>query len=290
MATQINNTASAVYNYGSTRVIQDSASSNVATTNLITEFAISGYKQSLNSDFRAGENLTYFIHVSNDGTEPLYNVSISDNLGGAGTPLTYVIGSASLNINGTNTPITPITVNPLTFTLPTPLAAGGLATITYIAKVNSALASTITSITNTATIQANEGSSTGDLITVTPSPTITLNLADFADVSILKSVSADSIVIGETFSYTITLSNQGNLDATGVVITDILPTNFVISSITSVTNGVQTTYSASDYTVDASTNTLTLPNTSSALSITVPAATSLGNGTTVITITGSITA
>lgn len=290
MATQINNTASAVYSYGTTRITQDSASSNIATTNLITEFAISGYKQSLNSDFRAGENLTYFIHISNDGTEPLYNVTVSDDLGGAGTPLSYIIGSASLNLNGTNSQITPTTVNPLTFTLPTPLQPGGLATITYIAKVNSALANTTTTITNTATIQANEGSATGNLISVTPSPSITLNLADFADVSILKSVSTDSIIVGETFSYTIILSNQGNLDATGVVITDVLPNNFVISSITSVTNGIQTTYSASDYTIDSSTNTLTLPSTSSALSITVPAASTAGNGTTIITITGSITA
>ena len=290
MATQINNTASAIYNYGTTRVIQDSASSNTAVTNLITDYSISGYKQSLNTDYRAGENITYLIHISNDGTQPLYNVTVSDDLGGAGTPLTYIIGSASLNYNGTNTPITPTTVNPLSFVLPNTLASGDLATITYIAKVNSTLADTITTITNTATIQANEGSPTGNIISVTPSPSITLSLADFADVSIIKTVSSDSIEIGEPFSYTITLSNTGNLDATGVVITDILPDNFEITSITSVTNGVQTTYSADDYTIETSTNTLTLPSTTSALSITVPAATALGSGTTTVTITGSITA
>ena len=290
MATQINNTASAIYNYGTTRVIQDSASSNTAVTNLITDYSISGYKQSLNTDYRAGENITYLIHISNDGTEPLYNVTISDDLGGAGTPLTYITGSASLNLNGTNTTITPTTVNPLSFVLPSPLTAGDLATITYVAKVNSALAETTTTITNTATIQANEGSSSGPIISVTPSPSVTLSLADFADISILKSVSTNSIVVGETFSYIITLSNSGNLDATGVVITDILPDNFVISSITSVTNGVQTQYTASDYTVDSNTNTLTLPSTSSSLSITVPAASATTNGTTTVTITGSITA
>ena len=75
MATQINNTASATYNYGNTRIIQDSASSNTATTNLITEYAISGYKEALNPDYRAGENITFFIHISNDGTQPLYNVT-----------------------------------------------------------------------------------------------------------------------------------------------------------------------------------------------------------------------
>jgi len=288
MATQINNSATATYGYG--RNSRDSASSNVATTNLITEFAISGYKESLNSAFRAGENITYYVHVSNDGTSPLYNVTISDNLGGTQTPLTFVDSSAVLNINGTNSPIIPTSVNPLTFVLPTPLGAGDLATLTYVARVSSSILDSLTEITNTATIQANEGSSTGPVISVTPSPSITLPLEDYANVTMSKTVSTNEITVGETFSYTITLANSGNLDATGVIVTDVLPNNFVISSITSVTNGTLTTFTTSDYTIDPVTNTLTLPNTSSALSIIVPASTITGDGTTIITITGSITA
>lgn len=287
MATQINNSATAVYGYG--RNSRDSASSNVATTNLITEYAISGYKESLNSAFRAGENITYYVHISNDGTSPLYNVTVSDDLGGSGTPLSFVESSAVLNLNGSNQTITPTSVNPLTFVLPSALAAGDLATLTYVARVNSGISDDVTEITNTATIQANEGSSTGSLISVSPSPTVTLELEDYANVTMSKSVSTNEITVGETFSYTITLSNSGNLDATGVIITDILPTNFTISSITSVTNGVLTTFDTGDYTVDPTTNTLTLPNTSSAQTITVPATTSAGDGTTIVTITGSIT-
>ena len=288
MATQINNSASAVYGYG--RNSRDSASSNIATTNLITEYAISGYKQSLNSTFRAGENITYYIHISNDGTSPLYNVTVSDDLGGASSPLSFVDSSAVLNINGTNTPIIPTSVNPLTFVLPSPLSAGDLATLTYVTRVSSSILDTVTEITNTATIQANEGSSTGPIIQVTPSPSVTIPLEDYADISMTKSVSTNEITVGETFSYTITLSNSGNLDATGVIITDVLPTNFVISSITALTNGILTTFGTGDYTIDPTTNTLTLPNTSSALTITVPASTVSGDGTTIITITGSITA
>lgn len=288
MATQINNSATAVYGYG--RDSRDSVSSNIATTNLITEYAISGTKNSLNTAFRAGENITYYITISNDGTSPLYNVTVTDNLGGAPTPLTFVDSSAVLNINGANSQIIPTSVNPLTFVLPIPLNAGDLATITYIARVGSAISETLTEITNIATIQANEGSVTGNLITVSPSPTLTLPLEDYADVSMSKAVSTNEISVGEIFSYTITLTNSGNLDATGVIITDVLPENFVISSITSLTNGVLTTFSSSDYVVDSATNTLTLPDTSSSLSIIVPASTTAGDGTTVITITGSITA
>ena len=85
MATQINNVASAIYGYG--RDSSGSAVSNIATTNLIEDYAISGVKTPLKTEFRPGENVTYQIYVRNDGTLPLYNVTISDDLGGVGTPL-----------------------------------------------------------------------------------------------------------------------------------------------------------------------------------------------------------
>ena len=284
MSTPINNTASITYGYG--RSGSDSAVSNTATTNLIEDYAISAYKISNNQSFRVGENITYQIHISNDGTLGLYNVTVSDNLGGSGNPLIFVEGSATLNINGVNTTITPTSLNPLVFTLPSVLNAGERAIITYIARVNSSLPTTIESITNTATISANEGSSTGSPIVVTPDPFVTLPRAEYAEVLITKNVSANEVVVGDTFSYTLTLSNYGNLDATGVIVTDTLPTGFVISSITSLTNGVQRVFQSTEYSVDSS-NTLTLTS-GSAETITVPAAVNGNSGTTIITITGSI--
>ena len=285
MATQINNVASATYGYG--RDSQASAVSNIATTNLVEEFAIFGTKTPLNLEFRPGENITYQVYVRNDGTLPLYNVTVSDDLGGVGTPLSFVLGTATVNIDGTNTSIIPTSVNPLTFVLPTPLAAGSQATITFVMRVSAGLDSSVESITNTASITANEGSVAGDVISVDPAPTATITLEDFALVTINKSVSADEILPGEVFSYTISLENSGNLNANGVVVTDVLPGGFDINSITAVTNGVQTIYSPGEYSVDPTTNTLTLPVGSGA-EIIVPAATASGSGLTTITITGTI--
>lgn len=285
MATTINNTASATYAYG--RAETASAVSNTATTSLIEQYAISGSKLSNNASFRNGENITYQISVSNIGTLSLYTVTISDDLGGLKTPLSYVDSSATLNVNGVSSFITPTSTSPLTFVLPSPLAAGETATITYVARVSSSLGEDVETIVNTASISANEGSTSGTSISVTPSPSFTLSRGEFANVTISKNVSSSQVTQGETFSYTLTLSNSGSLDATGVVITDTLPTGFEIESVTSRTNGVTTTFSASDYTVESSTNTLTLP-TGSSLSITVPGAVGGVNGTTVITITGSI--
>ena len=280
MAIPINNSASATYAYGN-GTNQDSVTSNTATTNLITEYAMSAVKGSLNTGFRAGQNLTYYVHISNEGTSPLYNVTVSDDLGGSSRPLTYVDSSASLNVNGTISSITPTTVNPLTFVLPNPLSSGDLATITFVTQVSSSLSDTVTEIVNTATVQANEGSASGSVLSISPSPTVTLPIEDYASVAMTKAVSASVVNVNEDFSYTLTLTNSGNTEATDVVVT--------ISSITSETNGVQTTYSSSDYSINSGSNTLTLPSTSSSLSISVPAKTTSGNGTTTITITGSIT-
>lgn len=285
MATTINNTASVTYAYGRSETA--SAVSNTATTSLIEEFSISGSKITNNESFRNGENLTYQITVSNDGTSSLYNVTITDDLGGETNPLTFLDGSGTYNINGITAGIIPTSVRPLTFVLPSPLASGETATIVFVARVSSGLSDSVESITNTATITANESSTTGDSISVSPNPTVTISRGEFADVTLTKGVSSAQVTSGEAFSYTITLSNSGNLDATGLIITDTLPDGFVISSVTSETNGVVTTFSASDYEVDASTNTLTLPS-GSTLSITVPAASGGVSGVTVVTITGAI--
>lgn len=285
MATTINNFASATYGYG--RDGQDSAVSNVATTSLIEDFAISGSKTALKTEYRPGENIAYQVYIVNNGTQPLYNVSVTDDRGGSNTPLSFISGSAFLNLNGTNSQIIPTTSNPLTFTLTTPLDSGDQATITYMMRVNAGLSEDINSITNTAQITANEGVSTGDEIFVDPAPSATITLEDYAYLTILKDVSESEIVPGQTFSYTITLENSGNLEANGVVVTDTLPNGFTISSITSQTNGVTQTFTPSDYTVDIVTNTLTLPS-GSPLSLSVPAANSGVAGVTIITITGSI--
>lgn len=285
MATQINNTASVAYAYGRSGV--DSATSNVATTSLIEDYAISATKQSLNSSFRPGENITYSINVRNDGTEPLYLVTISDDLGGAGQPLSFVEGSGLSVVNGVTNTVVPTTINPLTFTLSSPLASGESATLVFVTRVSSSLAETIDEITNIATVTAREGSLTGDIITVSPNPSTTLLLEDYAQLNVTKEVSASEIVPNQAFDYVITIENLGSLDATNVVVTDQLPAGFTINSISAVTNGVSTSYEPADYTIDSTTNTLTLP-TNDTKAIVVPASVGGVSGITVITINGQI--
>ena len=95
-------------------------------------------------------------------------------------------------------------------------------TVDFLVWLNSSVSSDVTEITNTTTITANEGSSTGPILKVTPNPTVTIPLDEYASVNITKTVSEENITEGETFSYTLKLENTGNLPATGVVITDVL--------------------------------------------------------------------
>ena len=257
MATQINNTASVEYSYG--RSGYDSATSNIATTSLIEDYAISATKQTLNESFRPGENITYAITVNNDGTEPLYSVSIADDLGGTGTPLIFVEGSGLAVYGGTTYPLVPTTLSPLSFTLPVVLPADESATFLFVARVSSSLPSTVTEITNTVVVTGREGSATGTVITVSPNPTVTISLEDYALLSITKEVSETEIVPNQAFDYVINIENNGSLDATNVVVTDTLPVGFSINSIVATTGGVSTTFTPADYTVDPTTNTLTLP-------------------------------
>ena len=262
------------------------ALSNVTEVNVLDQFSLNLNKVSLTSTFVPGENITYQLIIKNIGTSDLYNITLSDNLSGAGH-LTYLSNSAVLiSSNGRET-IVPTATTPLTFTLPAPLLSGATVYLTYVATVSTNIASTVTAITNTVTATANGGSTTGTQISATTAATITAN--PNARVTITKSTSDSEVSVGETFSYTFTLTNSGNTAATGVVLTDVLPVNFIVSSITSSTGGVSQAWTNSDYTIEPSNNKLTLPNSSTIKNINVPAADDSGDGVTTITITGSIT-
>ncbi len=285
MPTQINNTASATYGFGRSRT--DNAISNIATTNLLSEYSLTSRKLAPVAEFRPGDNVSYFIQVTNTGSSALQSVTVVDDLGGATGPLNYIDASAYLNINGNITALNPTTTTPsLTFVLPGGLQPNEIATISYVARVDSAIDPATQSIVNVATVTGTDA--TGGTVASDVNPTATITLEDFADVQIVKTVSAEEITAGNPFSYVITLENSGNAEARDVVITDVLPTGFVVNSITSNTDGTLTVFDAQNYTVETSTNTLTLPNNASTQSIVVPPVTSTTSGRTVVTITGVI--
>ena len=92
--------------------------------------------------------------------------------------------------------------------------------------------------------------------------------ASFARVNVIKTQSTETPQIGEDFTYTIDLTNSGNLDATSVLVTDELPANFSLESVEMVSNGITTVLDPSDYSYED--NLLTIPSSTSTLELTVP--------------------
>lgn len=289
MPTTITNQARLTYLYGGET---GSATSNLATA--VIPDTIEATKTALETDYRADDEITYIITVVNNCCAGDITVTVTDDLGtftpdgcpSPVTPLTYV-GPANLYIDGTLS--ASLTVNDdeddeVVFTLPA-IESGSSAVIVYKAQVNEfAQLSEGSTIENTATIVA-----TGNCAQ-TVEASLVLPVAEYADVSIIKSMS-DSCGTCSGLTYTFDLSNSGNTEATGVTLTDTFDPIPAITSIT--VNGVPLT--AADYTFTG--GTLTLPAASgTATTITVPAAmitencagTTVVPGTTQIVVTGTL--
>ena len=166
------------------------------------------------------DQLVYTITYGNAGGAAIPNVVISDPL-----PAGLTFGSASpaptaapaVGSNGT-----------VTWNIGT-LAAGALGTLTL--TVNTTNGMTASSVTNTVTLTNN--------VTAPVSASATTQLRKPA-VSISKRVNDAALAPGDTFAYTIDVVNAGNSAASGVTVTDFLPSFITSTNYTGTTNTVAT--------------------------------------------------
>lgn len=287
MATIITNQAQVNFSYGSQT---GSAASNIATTTLQDPFTVS--KNSLETTYRQGQQITYILAMNNSGAAALTNVVIVDNLGTQSfgsinvTPLDYT-GPARLYINGvfvsTLTPV--VGADTVTFTIAA-LPAQSNAMIIYAATVNSfAGLAPGSQITNQSTWTA-----TGLTERATASNVIAVDA--YADVRITKAMSPNPVITGSRLTYSFIMYNYGNTPAANAVLTDTFTPP--PSSIAVQVNG--TAIPATEFTFLA--GTLTLPSSGSAFVLSIPAATFTRNpstgivtvspGTTTVEVTGII--
>ena len=159
-----------------------------------------------------GDTITFTVTVTNNGPNDAHNVKLKDTFP-VSPELSY--GDATPS-QGSYTPGTGI------WDVGT-VGVGATKTLTITATVNApttpgALPATQT---NTATVTGadepdpNPGNNTGTA-TLTPL---------YADLAVTKTVDNPQPNVGDTITYTVTLTNNGTATATGVEVTDTLPSN-----------------------------------------------------------------
>jgi uncharacterized repeat protein (TIGR01451 family) len=160
-----------------------------------------------------GETVTYTLTAQNNGPDSASGVVVTDNLPNGAT---YDSATPS---QGSCRQIAGV----VTCSLGT-LASGASATIDV--KVSSSTAGTLT---NNASIV---GDDLNDATTGNNSTSADTTVRAGADLQITKTDSADPAVIGDSLTYTLTVKDDGPLDATNVTATDNLPSGLTYQSAT----------------------------------------------------------
>ncbi|MBK6769163.1 MAG: DUF11 domain-containing protein [Ardenticatenales bacterium] len=170
-----------------------------------------------------GDTVIYTITVTNHGPKDAIDVHATDVLP---PQLTYVSSTAS---QGTYTPGTgDWNVGALAFDENTGI--GAEATLDIVATVNPGVAAANPIVTNTVTVD-DLSPMIGDPDTRNNTASVPIFLV-FADLAVTKSVDLPIADEGQTVEFTITVTNNGEDDATGVQIRDRVPSGMAFVSAT----------------------------------------------------------
>ncbi len=269
---------------------------NVTNSNIVTgeiTEVVSAEKTALTATYTAGDSVAYLVSITNSGTIPYTNLTVTDDLGAyevngtTYTPLTYVADSVKYYVNGVlqATPAAvagpPLAVSGIT------VPAGGNAIVAYEARVNTfAPLQATAEITNTATVSG------GGITPVTATETI--SAANEAVLTITKSLSPEVVTENGQITYTFVIQNIGNTAATvadNAIVTDTFDP--ILNPIAVTYNGAVWTEGI-NYTYDETTGAFA----TIAGQITVPAATytqdaatgefTVTPGVSVIRVTGTV--
>jgi uncharacterized repeat protein (TIGR01451 family) len=254
-------TNQALLTYNNTRTL-----SNV-TTGTLSESLTAG-KSSLQSEYGAGDRITYVLSLQNSGAGAYTGLTVTDDLGAftptGGTqpvyPLTYDEGSVALYVDGVKQTAPEVSsVQPLTLT-GINVPAGENAIIIYSAQANgTAPLASGSSIVNTATV-------TGTGLTEPVEASNTLPVSESPLLTIEKTLSPLTVTPNQTITYTFVISNYGNAEAdatANVSVSDTIapPLTGLTATYNGVlwTEGTQYTYSAQTGEFVSSEGVITVP-------------------------------
>ncbi|MFD9881060.1 isopeptide-forming domain-containing fimbrial protein [Streptomyces alboflavus] len=163
---------------------------------------------------RPGETFDYRITITNKGpSADAYNVKLTDDL---------PVGLSYVSSSPTGCTVSGQAVN---CRRTTPLKVGETAEYTLTVKVDPAYQGDGSDIKNTAHVTADNIDPSSDNDTDTAGPPDGTIAAPAADLAIVKKPTTDKPVApGQTFDYTVTVTNKGPSQAEQVQVSDVLPT------------------------------------------------------------------
>ncbi len=252
----------ATLSYGDT-----TTNSNIVTGELLA--VLSASKTAVGTSYRPGDRITHIIRITNSGSAPLSNLTITDNLGAYPfgntvlVPLTYAEGSVQFFIDGIPAPAPSVAVDTSLVFSDLTVPAGSSAMLLYETLVNAyAPAEAGGTVTNTAQI-------TADCLFTPLEASETITAASSAVLILSKSICPAAVTECDLLTYTFVIQNIGTSPACeddGAVITDTFDP--ILSDISVTYNGIPWT-APENYTYDALSGLFaTVPG-----QITVPAAT-----------------
>jgi len=158
-----------------------------------------------------GATLVYTLTITNTGSGGATGVMITDTI-----PVnTTFVSASNSGVFGSGLVTWP------TFSLP---GSGAFTTRLVTVTVNNPLPAGTTAITNTATV-ADDGTNGADPTPGNNTTTDVDTITAAPDLTITKTDGVASTTPGSTLVYTLTVTNVGNIGATGVLVTDTIPVN-----------------------------------------------------------------
>jgi uncharacterized repeat protein (TIGR01451 family) len=192
----------------------DSSNNTAAVTTQVGSADVSITKTDGVTSYIPGQNLTYTLTLANAGPDAASGVVVSDTLVGS----TFVSCTPTVGSCGAAGAIVTWNVGSV--------ANGATPSATLVVKPDPAKRN---ALANTASVTStNYDPTPGNNSAIDSDGTATPQV----DLALAKTTAAVAIHAGDTFTYTLTVTNAGPSTATGVVITDTLPTGLTYVSST----------------------------------------------------------
>ncbi len=160
-----------------------------------------------------GDSLTYTLTYRNSGNLTETNVVVSDVL----PPRTHFVSASAGGSHDAGTHTVSWAVGSL--------APGASGTVSFVVTLDATFPAGTTVVTNTGALSSSD-------VPSTPSNPVSTSVNAAPRLALTKAVDRTSAAPGDVLTYTLTYTNSGNADATGVTVSDTLPerTSFLSAS------------------------------------------------------------